>query len=83
MTRRTKLKIKINLKSPDAIHDAVREAAIQGMRDDLEGQEFRDVLAERMDFLFDGPLHKWIVYKECMTIEIDTVAGTATVLEQG
>jgi hypothetical protein len=53
------------------------------MPDDLEPFEYRCVLEERMDKLFEGPLKKWIVHREYVTIEIDTVAGTATVLEQG
>jgi hypothetical protein len=77
------MKIKIQLKSPDAVLHAVSEAVQQGMPDDLEPFEYRCILEERMDNLFEGPLKKWIGYREYVTIEIDTDTGTAKVLEQG
>ena len=77
------MKIKITLKSPDAIHDAVQAAVISEMPDGLEGADFRHEVTTRMNELFYGPLHKWIVHKEYLTVEIDTDAGTARVCEQG
>jgi len=85
MTRRTKLKIKINLKSPDAIHYCVEEAAKQKLAESA-GMNVTDMDEEvraLVDELFEGPLKKWIVYREYVTIEIDTDTGMATVLEQG
>ena len=77
------MKIKITMKTPDAVLDAVSEAVKKDMPDDLEPFEYRCVFEERMDALFQGPLKKWIVHREYLTVEIDTDARTATVLEQG
>ena len=83
------MKIKIILKSPDAVNDSVRSAVEDQYRNEhnkhdeyLDDDEWVEI-NERVNALFNGPLHKWIAYREYVTIEIDTDAGTARVCEQG
>jgi hypothetical protein len=76
------MKIRIRLKSPDAIHDAVYSAAYDEMAEQ-DGDEFMESNVEGfVSELFAGSLRKWIAYKEYLTVEIDTEEETARVLEQ-
>ena len=79
------MKIKILMKSPDAVYESVREAVVQGLQKDAEYPAAAPALREiddRVDDLFAGPLAKWINYREYVSIEIDTEDGTARVCEQ-
>lgn len=76
--------IKILLKSPDAVYEAVREAAFADLKkDDPDLAPSMGQVTARVDELFAGPLAKWIQYREYITVEIDTEKGTAIVCEQG
>lgn len=80
------MKIKILLKSPDAIYESVREAVIQDLRKDDEfpaSEPSMDEIEDRIDEVFRGALSKWVVFREYITVEIDTETGTARVCEQG
>jgi len=71
------------LKSPDAIYEGVREAAVNSLREEDPDTEPRSSeIEERVDDLFRDPLAKWIHYREYIDIEIDTDDGTAVVCEQ-
>jgi hypothetical protein len=78
------MKIKITLKDPDgvsnAIMDAVKEqlAAISGL-DERERDELADGRTEQIG----EKLGRWITYGEYVSIEFDLDTMTATVLERG
>ena len=48
------MKIKITLKSPDALYACVHDAVVEAMPDDLEAGEFRETVTERMNQLSTG-----------------------------
>ena len=78
------MKIKLLLKAPDAIYESVREAICAELNEEDDtpgGAEFNRAIEQRMNELFAGPLAKWITYREYVSIEIDTEAGTASVCE--
>lgn len=81
------MKFTIKMKTPDVVTRAVDDitesehvdGALEGASDN-EIEEAGWVVDERRDDL-KKLLSKWFNYGECVTIEIDTEAGTATVLE--
>ena len=60
-------KMRVTFKSPDAVWDSVQEAGIDP--NEIEDSEFGEVF------------NKFIDYMEFVTIELDSVTGTATVVE--
>lgn len=75
------MKFILNLKDPDGIADSVCEAAVQ-MTEGLEllPRELDDLRERRGDEIFEK-LKKWVRDGEYLQVEIDLIAGTATVLE--
>ncbi len=77
------MKIKIQMKDPDGVYDAVTDAikdtlrSIQGISDDE-----REKLEESRREEANEAIFKWIDYGEYVTIEIDTDNMTATVCER-
>lgn len=76
------MKIRIVLKSPDAITDQVNRAISDVMPDDVPDSDKRDVLRENLKLSVWHKLERWISYKEYVTIEFDLAAGTAIVLDR-
>lgn len=76
------MKIRVTFKTPDAVDNAVEEA-VEGV---LAGADMDDDEADgAFEVLRDGATQavaKWVRYGECVTVEFDTEAGTATVLPQ-
>lgn len=75
------MKIVLSIKVPDGISDSVR-IAVDSSLDAIQGLSVseKSVLFEkRFEETWDQ-LEKFITYQECMTIEIDTDTGVATVL---
>lgn len=69
------MKITVHMKTPDAVHYAM-EAAAKREPSQLPDDDERD---ERLADAKDA-LDKWFEYGECLTVEFDTEAMTATVL---
>ena len=76
------MKIRVTLKDPDTMSDAVEEAVRREVKK-LEGlsKEERDDLvegrtSEQRSKIVDG----WMPYGEYLEVEFDTEAGTATVI---
>lgn len=68
------MKIKITFKDPDGVSDAISDSLPPRQRkDDCVWWEARDEVVE--------DLSRWIRGSERITIEFDTEAGTATVME--
>ncbi len=75
------MKIQITLKDPDGVSDCIDCAA----RESVEGldipEDEADALIEIRQEKLLQEIKKWVKYQEYVRIEIDTVAGTAIVLE--
>lgn len=74
------MKIKVTMKDPDTLHDAVADA----VRDEVAGlaglsEDEREAVAETRQTALMEAAGKWFRYSEYLTVEIDTDAGTATV----
>ena len=76
------MKIKITFKDPDRVYEAIQEAA------ESEAKSIQGLDTHEMALISDTKFKKlseqckpWIEYGEYVTIEIDTDAGTATVLK--
>lgn len=76
------MKIKIMLKDPDGVYEALQEAAEESLGDAAIGLSARTIeqLVEKRQEELDTACEKWIEYSEYVQIEIDTDAGTAIVL---
>lgn len=75
------MKFKVSMKDPDTLSDAIEEAlarAIEGLAvtDEEERQAVAVVRREKVSAL----CAKWFEYGEYLTVEIDTDAGTCTVV---
>lgn len=75
------MKIKVTMKDPDTLGDALDDA-VRGELEKVDG-----LTAEDRAELFDSrratagrSAAKWFRYGEYLSVEIDTEAGTATVL---
>lgn len=75
------MKIKVTMKDPDTMIDAVREVVerdvqAMGLPDD-EAESLIEMRVEKEQ----GKLGKWFRYSEYLAVEFDTEAMTATVLD--
>lgn len=76
------MKIKVTLKDPDGVYESVRQSVKDSMVDlPLSGREHEAVLETRTEGAEEA-LRRWVDCGEYVTIEFDTEAGTATVLER-
>jgi hypothetical protein len=75
------VKLRITLKSPDAIHDSIEQAIEAELPDDLVKEE-RKLAADELRGEIEEAIQKWIAYREYLTVEIDIDAGTAVVCAQ-
>lgn len=78
------MKIRVTMKDPDCLHNAVREQ-VKTEIDKLTGlfETERDHLVEdRIEHINRG-CSKWFRYGEYLTVEIDTEAGTCVVVPAG
>lgn len=76
------MKIRITLKSPDALEDQVNRAIADAMPADAPDDDATDELHETLKLSVWKRLERWISYKEYVTIEFDLDAGTAIVLDR-
>jgi len=74
------MKFQITMKDPDSIYESIRNAINISRPNELTDEEWEVVFAIRENSM-NKILQKWISYNECITIEIDTVLNTATILE--
>jgi hypothetical protein len=75
------MKFRITLKDPDGVHNSLDEESADSVQSmDLDEEEKEAIKAMRREKMseFAG---KWLEYGEYVTIEFDTEAGTATVVE--
>ena len=74
------MKIKVTMKDPDTLHDAVADA----VRDEVAGlaglsKDEREAVEEKRREAAMKAASQWFRYSEYLTVEIDTEARTATV----
>jgi hypothetical protein len=75
------MKFKITLKDPDGYSDSVDRAVGESLEDmDADPDEIDACNEIRTEKVHES-LEKWFSYQEYLTIEVDTVAGTAVVCE--
>ena len=76
------MKFKVTMKTPDALDDAIRETVVReiGMYSSPDIEEFKYVVEDRCNEVKET-CKRWFEYGEYVTIEIDTDAGTAIVVE--
>ena len=74
------MKLRITLKDPDGVDEALMQAA-QNVADAPEGllDSIREAIQKQVYTELSGQIEKWVKWEEYVTIEIDTVVGTAVV----
>ncbi len=75
------MKVRVTFKTPDAVQDSVDrevERAVDHVYRD--GAESKQEAADDLRFQAVRAISKWVKYGECVTVEFDTEAGTATVI---
>ena len=75
------MKVKITMKNPDCVSDAIDEAAKESVEPvtGLSDSEKEDLIETRKEEIGEA-ISKWVEYAEYITVEIDTEAGTAIVI---
>ena len=75
------MRIIITMKNPDCVSDAVDRAAIESAEEvgGISSEEREELIESRKEEV-NLALEKWVKYGEYITVEIDTVLNTATVL---
>lgn len=73
------MKFRITMKTPDALDYAIEDALGQEFGADIHGMNSDETIQDRKDEL-EELCKQWFSHGECVTIEIDTKAKTATVL---
>lgn len=78
------MKFRIMLKDPDGIGDALMDAAKKSLAGNtfFDTREAKAAHEERLESIKDRT-DKWIEYGDYVTVEFDTDAGTAVVVEVG
>lgn len=75
------MRFKVTFKDPDGPYEAIQDAAASQVKaiEGLDEDERESLIQSKADKL-TAAARKWFRYGECVTIEIDTEAGTATVI---
>lgn len=75
------MKIKVTMKDPDTLHDAIDEAVREELtQNESLDQDERELLAESRSEKYGEIAQKWFEYGEYLTVEIDTDAKTCVVV---
>lgn len=78
------MKIKVTLKDPDTMHDAVRDAVTRDVKAlGLSARESQLLINDRFEQESSEISDRWMEYGEYLTVEFDTIAKTARVVEIG
>lgn len=75
------MKFLVTMKDPDVMHDAIEDAvkdSLSGVQDREEREALAQVRAEKLRKLCS----RWFEHGEYLTVEVDTEAGTCTVVCQ-
>lgn len=74
------MKFKVMLKDPDAFFEAVTDVIDVSLKGTTFSEDEFEALAEIWREKISESISKWVKFSECITIEFDTTAGTATVV---
>lgn len=75
------MKFTVLMKDPDTLHDAIRDAVrAEVAKLGLDDVEERMAVEERRHEKVGEVCSRWFKYGEYLAVEIDTEAGTCTVL---
>ena len=75
------MKIKVTMKDPDTMHDAVQDAVKEEVKAMGLPEDESESLIELRTNKVGEKMAKWFEYGEYLTVEFDTDAMTATVLD--
>ncbi len=76
------MKFRVQMKDPDTLHDAIKEAVDDGLASSGLPEDEQSVLAEKRIEKIGEIASKWFRYGEYLEVEIDTEAKTCIVIEQ-
>lgn len=74
------MKFTVTMKDPDSLADAIREAVEQGVETMNLPEDEREALVDLRCDKAGKVCGRWFEYGEYLLVEIDTEAGTATVM---
>lgn len=75
------MKVRVTLKDPDTMHDAVDDAVKRLPKPDgVDADEWASIREERADKVKSHISSQWMEYGEYLVVDFDTDAGTATVV---
>lgn len=76
------MKIRVTLKDPDMMSDAVADAVAKEVKGltNLNDRERQIIQGDRICEVQSDISEKWMEYGEYLVVEFDTDAGTATVI---
>jgi hypothetical protein len=74
--------IRVHIQDPDAFSQAIDEAIEQSFADTELDSDEKDALLDLRREKAEKALEKWVEYVEYVTLEFDTVALTAKVVEK-
>ncbi len=74
------MKFRVMMKDPDTLHDAISEAVEKTVADILDEDE-RDAVADLRNNKTRELCSEWFEYGEYLQVEVDTDAGTCTVVK--
>jgi hypothetical protein len=75
------MKFRVTMKDPDTLHDAIKDAVKLELGEVALEEDERDAVAEMRRARVAEVCSRWFKYSEYITVEIDTDAGTCTVVE--
>ena len=78
------MKVRLTMKDPDALYDAVAEAVAADVKklEGLTDQERDDLAETRREKVRGRIVENWMEWGEYLTVEFDTDAMTAVVVER-
>ena len=81
------MKLRITIKDPNALHDCIKQQVVDGLSeveqeeyDSMNRHEQNAFIMDRVEEAQDAA-REWMLYGEYITIEIDTVERTCTVVK--
>lgn len=75
------MKVRLTLKDPDTMHDAVDEAVKELKKPaGVSQDEWQVILEKRAEEAKEAITEKWMEYSEYLTVDFDTDLGTARVV---
>ena len=77
------MKIKVTMKDPDTLQDAIIDAFKNLSIDGVNDEEIEAIRQRRGEAINDMATRKWFEYGEYLTVEIDTEAQTCIVVPNG